>query len=226
MSNYHQESVTPTYPAQVTEWQTSDDVLGGTGGKANEPILQIVERTRWLKFNLDSALTTIANILAGLTNVLLRISAIESLLPNSTINAIQNINNADNLTTGTVAVPRLPKSVRISVTRQTGLAILPDAITHTINFNSGGIIDIELRNTAPCALSFHADGLEPGASGEIHFTSIFGTSRVVQLPAAAPRWEVAAPDTRNITVSNKPRVLAWRVLDSGLVRATLIRDFA
>ncbi len=226
MSFFHEKPNPPIWHDQITEWQTRDDVLGGPGGKANEPPKQLSDNANWLKFYLDSALTTINNILASIANILLRISAIESLLPTSTINALQNINNADNLTQGTVAVARLPKAVRISVTRQPNLAILPDDITFTINFNLGGVIDIELRNTDPCALSFHADGLEPGASGEIHFTSIFGAARVVQLPAASPRWEVAAPDTRNITVTNKVRVLAWRVLSSGLVRATLIRDFA
>jgi hypothetical protein len=225
VANYHLEPEPlqpPVYPAQVTEWQTSDDVMGGPGGKANEPVLQLVQRTNWLRRFLDAAQQAIVALQGAFAGMLLRVSAIEGLLPTNVVNALGNINNADNLTLGTVATLRLPAALRNSLTRQT-LTIRPEDVAVEIDFALGGIVEIEMQNTAPCALSFK--NMQPGQAGEIYFTSIFGAPRVMQLPAASPRWELAFPDTRSLVISAKVRSLSYRVLNATLIRAALIRDF-
>lgn len=223
MSLYHPESSPPVYPTQVTSWQTSDDVLGGDGGKANEPPLQLVERTNWLKYYLSIAQTAITALQAALASLAARVSSIESLLTPTVISSITDITNASLLTSGTLANARLTPEIRNSANFQT-LTIAPSDTSVTIDLSVGGIVLVQLQNTAPCAIAL--TGYTAGQTGEIYFSSIYGTSRTVQMPASLPRVEVAAPDTRNLTVGTLDRALSYRVLPSNLIRATFIRDFA
>lgn len=223
MALYHPESNPPVYPTQVTSWQTSDDVLGGDGGKANEPPLQLVERTNWLKYYLSIAQTAITALQAALASLAARVSSLESLLTEPVVDSITNINNASFLTTGTLANARLSPQIRNSVNYQE-LTVPPSATTFNVDLSLGGIVEIELQNTAPCAFSF--TNYTPQQSVEIHFTSIYGTSRTVQLPNALPQVLVAAPDTRIITVVDKVRILTIRVMPGDRFHATFIRDLA
>lgn len=223
MGLYHAESNPPVYPTQVTQWQEEDDVLGGDGGKANEPPLQLVERTNWLKHYLSIAQTAITALQAALASLALRVTSIESLLTEEVIDSITDITNASLLTSGTLANARLNPELKNSVNFQT-VTVLPDDTAISIDLSLGGIVLVELQNTAPCAIAL--TGYTPGQSGEIYFKSIFGTSRVVQMPASMPKVEVAAPDTRTLTVATLARGLAYRVLPSNIIRATFIRDFA
>jgi len=40
---------TNTYPVGVYQWETTDPVEGGVGGIDNKPILELANRTNWLK---------------------------------------------------------------------------------------------------------------------------------------------------------------------------------
>lgn len=60
-----------TYDAGVYQLETTDPVLGGVGGVANAPLLNLANRTGWLKNTIGSILSTIASLApinsAGLT---------------------------------------------------------------------------------------------------------------------------------------------------------------
>jgi hypothetical protein len=45
-----------TYPTGVYQWETTDQVLAGVGGIANKPLLDLANRTAWLKANIDAVL--------------------------------------------------------------------------------------------------------------------------------------------------------------------------
>ena len=56
-----------TYDATVYQWATTDPITGGPGGIANAPLLNLANRTGWLKGQVTSLLATIA-ALAGLNS--------------------------------------------------------------------------------------------------------------------------------------------------------------
>lgn len=219
---YLAESNPPVFPTQVWELTTDDDVLGGAGGTANRQPKELTERTNWLKYYLNLAQQAIVALQNAFAGMLVRLSSLESLLTPDRVNNITNINDASLLTTGTLANARLSPEIQNSVKIQS-VTVRPNDTQLEINFFLGGVVLIELQNTAPCALSFV--NASAGQSGELYFTSIFGQNRVIQLPAASPKWEVAFPDTRTLTVSTM-RGVAYRVLSPTLIRASVLRDFS
>lgn len=53
---------TSTYEAGIYQLETSDPVQGGLGGVSNSPLLQLANRTKWLKGQVDSINTALAAI--------------------------------------------------------------------------------------------------------------------------------------------------------------------
>jgi hypothetical protein len=209
---YLTESTPPVFPTQVWELTTDDDVLGGPGGTSNRPQAELTERTNWLKYYLGLAQNAIVALQSSLVALAIRVTSIEAVIA-----AVNATNSAP------ILISRLDPALRNSITTQS-VTVRPTDVAFNIDFDLGGIVQVELQNTAPCAFSFA--NARVGQAGEIYFTSIFGQARVAQMPAASPRFEVAAPDTRTLTTDTVPRGLAYRVLPSGLIRATFIRDFA
>lgn len=51
---------TPTYDAGVYQLETTDPVQGGIGGKSNEPLINLANRTAWLKLQVDALASALA----------------------------------------------------------------------------------------------------------------------------------------------------------------------